>query len=51
MNPQELLGQAIAFHQTGRLADAERLYLQLMRAAPKDATAPHLLGVVRAHRA
>jgi len=50
MNPQELLGQAIAFHQTGRLADAERLYLQLMRAAPKDATAPHLLGVVRAQQ-
>ncbi|HWX90507.1 MAG TPA: tetratricopeptide repeat protein, partial [Rhizomicrobium sp.] len=50
MNPQELLGQAIAFHQTGRLADAEQLYLQLMRAAPQDATAPHLLGVVRAQQ-
>jgi protein O-GlcNAc transferase len=50
MNPQELLGQAIAFHQTGKLADAEQLYLQLMRAAPQDATAPHLLGVVRAQQ-
>jgi len=50
MNPQELLGQAIALHQTGKLADAEQLYLQLMRAAPQDATAPHLLGVVRAQQ-
>ena len=50
MNPQELLGQAIAFHQTGKLADAERLYLQLMQAVPQDATAPHLLGVVRAQQ-
>jgi protein O-GlcNAc transferase len=50
MNPQELLGQAIAFHQTGKLADAERLYRQLMAAAPQDATAPHLLGVVRAQQ-
>jgi protein O-GlcNAc transferase len=54
MNPaanlEGLLGQAIAFHQTGKLADAERLYLQVMQAAPRDATAPHLLGVVRAQQ-
>ena len=50
MNPQELLGQAIAFHQSGNLSGAERLYLQLMRAIPEDATAPHLLGVVRAQQ-
>jgi protein O-GlcNAc transferase len=54
MNPAKnlegLLGQAIAFHQTGKLADAERLYRQLMQAAPQDATAPHLLGVVRAQQ-
>lgn len=48
MNP--VLSQAIAFHQTGNLADAERLYLQLMAAQPKDAAAPHLLGVVRAQQ-
>ncbi|MEY4966322.1 MAG: hypothetical protein RL274_1905 [Pseudomonadota bacterium] len=50
MNPQSVLSQAIAFHQTGNLADAERLYLQLMAAAPREAAAPHLLGVVRAQQ-
>ncbi len=50
MNPEGLLKQALAFHQTGNLGDAERLYLQLMRAVPQDATAPHLLGVVRAQQ-
>ena len=50
MNPEGLLRQALAFHQTGNLAEAERLYLQLMRAAPQDATAPHFLGVVRAQQ-
>jgi protein O-GlcNAc transferase len=50
MNPQATLNQAIAFHQTGRLADAERLYLELIQAEPQDATAPHLLGVVRAQQ-
>lgn len=48
MNPA--LSQAIAFHQTGNLADAERLYLEVMAAEPKDAAAPHLLGVVRAQQ-
>jgi len=43
-----LLQQALAFHQSGNLAEAERLYLQAMQAAPQDAGAPHLLGVVRA---
>jgi len=45
-----LLQQALAFHQTGKLAEAEQLYLQLMQAAPQDASAPHLLGVVRAQQ-
>jgi len=45
-----LLQKALAFHQTGKLAEAERLYLQLMRAAPQDPSAPHLLGVVRAQQ-
>src|SRR6202012_4929268 len=45
-----LLQQALAFHQTGNLSEAEQLYLQLMRAAPQDASAPHLLGVVRAQQ-
>lgn len=50
MNPQAILSQAIAFHQTGNLADAERLYLQLMAVQPQDAAPQHLLGVVRAQQ-
>jgi protein O-GlcNAc transferase len=50
MNPEGLLKQALAFHQTGNLGGAEQLYLQLMQVAPQDATAPHLLGVVRAQQ-
>jgi protein O-GlcNAc transferase len=50
MNPQTVLNQAIAFHQTGNLAEAERLYLRLMAAAPREATSRHLLGVVRAQQ-
>jgi len=48
MDPQALLNQAIAFHQTGKLADAERLYLQLM--AMGEPAAHHMLGVVRAQQ-
>jgi predicted O-linked N-acetylglucosamine transferase (SPINDLY family) len=50
MDPRAVLNQAISFHQTGKLADAERLYLQLMAAAPQEATAHHMLGVVRAQQ-
>ena len=50
MDPRAVLSQAIAFHQTGRLADAERLYTQLMAADPREATAHHMLGVVRAQQ-
>jgi len=50
MDPRAVLDQAISFHQTGRLADAERLYLQLMTAIPKEAVVHHMLGVVRAQQ-
>jgi protein O-GlcNAc transferase len=50
MNPEGILRQALAFHQAGNLTEAERLYQQLMRAVPEDASAPHLLGVVRAQQ-
>ena len=42
--------QAVGAHQRGQLAEAERLYLQLMTAAPRESAAPHLLGVVRAQQ-
>jgi predicted O-linked N-acetylglucosamine transferase (SPINDLY family) len=50
MNREGLLRQALAFHQTGNLAEAERIYLELMRSAPRDATVTHFLGVVRAQQ-
>jgi predicted O-linked N-acetylglucosamine transferase (SPINDLY family) len=50
MDSRAVLDQAISFHQTGRLADAERLYLQLMTATPKEAVVHHMLGVVRAQQ-
>jgi predicted O-linked N-acetylglucosamine transferase (SPINDLY family) len=50
MNQPSLLNRAIALHQTGKLADAERLYLQLLRDEPREAAAHHLLGVVRAQQ-
>lgn len=50
MNPQAVLNQAIQAHQTGNLAAAERLYLQLMAEVPGEVSARHLLGVVRAQQ-
>jgi predicted O-linked N-acetylglucosamine transferase (SPINDLY family) len=50
MSEGELLNRALAFHQQGRLAEAERLYLTVMRTAPLEAAGPHLLGVVRAQQ-
>jgi protein O-GlcNAc transferase len=50
MNPEGLLRQALAFHQRGNLAEAERLYQQLMRSSPGDPNAPHFLAVIRAQQ-
>ncbi|HET7085727.1 MAG TPA: tetratricopeptide repeat protein [Rhizomicrobium sp.] len=50
MDPRAALHQAIEFHQTGRLAEAERLYLQLRTIVPKDPAVPHMLGVMRAQQ-
>ena len=40
--------QAVALHRSGRLAEAESLYLQVLAENPRDFTARHLLGVMRA---
>jgi predicted O-linked N-acetylglucosamine transferase (SPINDLY family) len=48
MDQRAVLNQAIAFHQSGKLADAERLYLQLIAAG--EPAAHHMLGVVRAQQ-
>ena len=47
--PAELeswFAEAKAFHQQGRLAEAERLYRQVLALEPRHAEALHLLGVV-----
>ena len=42
-----LRDQAIRFHQSGNLTQAERLYFQILAAEPADFKARHLLGVLR----
>ncbi len=41
-----MLAQAVAHHQAGRTAEAERGYRAVLRADPRNADALHLLGVV-----
>lgn len=43
------LEQAIELHQAGRQAEAEAIYLRLLREQPNDADALHFLGLLRAH--
>jgi tetratricopeptide (TPR) repeat protein len=47
---QSQLEQAIAFHQQGRLNEAEALYRSLLRGNPRHFDAVHLLGVVELQR-
>lgn len=44
---QKTLQQAVQLHQAGRLAEAERLYAQLLSQAPQMFEALHLMGLVR----
>ncbi len=44
-NPPDLLAQALAHHQEGRLAEAEALYRKLLDRQPNHPDALHLLGV------
>jgi tetratricopeptide (TPR) repeat protein len=46
----ELLNQALAHHQAGRLAEAEAIYRSVLRDEPRQPHALHLLGVI-AHQA
>ena len=48
MNRKVLTDQAIALQRSGRWAEAERLYLEVLADDPQDFTARHLLGVARA---
>ena len=42
------LKEAVAFHQRGKLADAERIYREILQRQPKHFDALHLLGVIAA---
>lgn len=42
----DTLQQALACHHAGRLGEAEALYRQILRQAPRNSDALHLLGVV-----
>ena len=50
MDQSSLQARAVAAHQRGQLAEAERLYLQLLEAAPGAFAPLNLLGVVRAQQ-
>jgi protein O-GlcNAc transferase len=43
----EMLAHAMGLHQNGRLADAEPLYRQVLRARPQHLEARHYLGILR----
>ena len=45
-NLQPLLQQGLQAHQAGQLADAEAIYRKILAAAPDNADANHLLGVI-----
>jgi tetratricopeptide (TPR) repeat protein len=42
--------QALALHQAGRLAEAERNYLQILKVQPNQFDCLHLLGVIVSQR-
>lgn len=50
MNTQSLTEQAVSLHRSGNLPEAERLYRQALSVDPRDFTARHLLGVLRAQQ-
>ena len=45
-NVHDMLAMAVSHHQQGRLAEAERLYRQVLAIDPDQSAAWHLLGVV-----
>jgi predicted O-linked N-acetylglucosamine transferase (SPINDLY family) len=50
MNTSTLREKAIALHRSGQLAEAERLYRDVLAVDPRDFAAQHLLGVIHAQQ-
>jgi protein O-GlcNAc transferase len=44
-DPTSFFNQAVALHRTGRLAEAEEIYRELLKAQPDHFDSLHLLGV------
>jgi len=47
---EEMMAQALQYHQAGNLVQAEQIYRQILQINPADANALHLLGLL-AHQA
>jgi len=47
-NIAQTLQEALRLHQQGRLRDAEKLYARVLKAAPNNFDALHLLGLIKA---
>lgn len=45
---QDLLGRAVALHQSGQLEEGRKLYEQVLRREPRQPDALHLLGLLKA---
>ncbi|HEX4178497.1 MAG TPA: tetratricopeptide repeat protein, partial [Rhizomicrobium sp.] len=50
MNTDDMREKAIALHRSGQLAEAMRLYAEVLATDPQDFAARHLLGVVHAQQ-
>jgi tetratricopeptide (TPR) repeat protein len=46
VSTQNTLKKALALHQAGRLGEAEALYVEILKVAPREANAHNLLGVI-----
>ena len=47
-NIAQILQDALSLHQQGRLREAEKLYARVLKAAPDNFDALHLLGLIHA---
>jgi tetratricopeptide (TPR) repeat protein len=51
MNLQQIIQRALELHRAGRLAEAEELYLEALRQAPRHPSALHLRGILASQSA